>query len=165
MRTLDSSILRYERPSTVYYSSTYEKLRAEADRIIADPMTPASVKDTLRNFCKDKVAKNRAPLNFQGTHSLIFWHTFRDNKSYVKNFEKDSFEPIMYNIVVPSYPKRIQHILARAFEFPVEEVIQFRGKFGTTFAELGVPLGPDGVPEFWVISCTDGAMTKYKPAA
>ena len=90
---------------------------------------------------------------------------------YIFNATENKYEPIYYMKVadanapdldtidelenyrtIKGQGKRIRYLLANILEIPEHEFIYFRKTHGVSFAEVGVPLGSNGKPEFWYVN-------------
>ena len=80
----------------------------------------------------------------------------------------DMLKPIRYGRLVKPDPlyycRWFKHMRSLYVEKEGIKLINYEGKTGTTFAECGVPLGPDGKPVLW-IKCKGGAIVPWNDAS
>lgn len=154
------------RPTFLYckvlYCPGWDTIVAETKRIHDDASTSESNKIFLKSYL-DLWAKPGLFYREKKPYMCIDLRERYMVDQYVKHHDTGALEPINYCIYRPTSPfksKRLYNLIYKIYDLPHKEYLHFRGKLGTSFAELGVPLGPDGKPEFWKRDFVTGRIEK-----
>jgi hypothetical protein len=140
----------------------------EAKRLEA--LTPTPFNDTtvkqLKKFVTNWESWITYPSYANQKSRMITWQFGRT--FYVRDSTTSTLNPISLGKTVPTdqyMQGEVYNIMSHLWTAPQQEWICYNGKVGSTFAEVGIPVGPDGKPELWMAGGKYGAITRYAPTA